>query len=396
MKKLLFLTTELPYPLDNGGKIRTYNMIKGLSSEYQIDVICFSEINNNENSINALKKICSDVYVFDKLYTNSKSKINLMKNIIFAMIKKSPFIINKFADNRYTNIVKKLLTENKYDLVIADHLQVAQFLSDEYLGKAVLSQHNCEYLILKRMAEESSNFIKKKYIEFEAKKLEKYEKMICSKFKKVILLSNEDKEKLVSKEYDGNNSFILPISVSTEFKKTNINKSKKNILFLGTMSWMPNEQGISWFLKNVWGSIKDEGYKLYIVGKNPSDRIKQFESDNVIITGYVDDINEYIDLCDISVVPLFIGGGMRVKILESMAKRIPIISTTIGAEGIEVEDGKDILIANTEEEFIEKINNINNEHLYNEIIKNADRLIGDKYSIEAINKKLINSLVDLK
>ncbi|MBC5628074.1 glycosyltransferase [Clostridium sp. NSJ-6] len=392
MKRMLFLTTELPYPLDNGGKIRTYNMIKGLSGEYNIDVVCFSELEDNTNSIKELKEICNNVYVFKKLYTNSKSKSKLIRNVLSSTIKNIPFIVGKFSDNGYREKVEMLLGENNYNCILVDHLQVAQFVPEKYLLQAVLSQHNCEYLILKRMAQESSNYLKKVYVEYESRKLEKYEKKMCSQFKKVVLLSEEDKKFLIGKEYNGENSFILPISVEMNFKKKNINSEKKNILFLGTMSWLPNEQGVLWFLENVWHHIKNYGYKLYIVGKNPSDSIKKFEDSNVVITGYVDDINEYIELCDFSIVPLFIGGGMRVKILECMAKNMPIISTTIGAEGIEAVDDNNILIADTVDEFINKIKKIQDENIYNKIRQSATKLIEEKYSISAVNNQLINIL----
>lgn len=392
MDKILFLTTELPYPLDSGGKIRTYNMLKGLASNFDIDIVCFSEKIHIEDDLNELKKICNDVKVIKKIYTNSKSKYTLIKNVIMGILYSKPFIINKFDDSIYRAYINDSLRNNIYSKIIVDHLQVAQFIPEKYMKNAILSQHNCEYLIIKRMYEKSNNFIKKLYLKTEYEKLKKYEINTCKKFSKVILLSEEDKEYLVGSEYDGNNTRIVPISVSSEFIKQNKCglAEKINILFMGTMSWLPNQQGILWFLENVWDEIDNGEYNLFIVGKNPPEEIKKYKSKNIIITGYVEDINEYIEKCDFSIVPLFIGGGMRVKILESMVKGLPTISTTIGAEGIEVQDGENILIANTKEEFIMKINNLKNKELYDKLIIKGIELIDEKYSIDAVNKRVIN------
>ena len=396
MDKILFLTTELPYPLDSGGKIRTYNMLEGLSDKFNIDVICFSEKENINYEIEKLKRICRDIQVVRKIYTNKKSKITLIKNLLKSIILNKPFIITKFSDNSYKKIVKVKLESNKYSKIIVDHLQVAQFINEDLMKKAILSEHNCEYLILKRMYEETNNIIKKMYLKCEYEKLKKYEKKVCKHINKVILLSEEDKKALVDSDYNGENVHLIPISVDTEYVKTrkNIKARKNNILFMGTMSWLPNEQGILWFLENVWSKLQEDGYKLYIVGKNPSNEIIKYKSSSVIVTGYVDDINEYIEKCDFCIVPLFIGGGMRVKILESMAKKIPTISTTVGAEGISVKDGINILIANTPDEFIAKIKELDNDELYNSIIENASKIIYEKYSIKSVNKQIIKYLFE--
>lgn len=396
MDKILFLTTELPYPLDSGGKIRTYNMLEGLSEKFDIDIICFSEKENINYEIEKLNDICADIKVVKKIYTNKSSKMSLIKNVLKSIILNKPFIITKFSDKSYKNIVNEKVKSNKYSKIIVDHLQVAQFINDNLMKKAILSEHNCEYLILKRMYEETNNIIKKIYLKYEYKKLKKYEKKVCKQINKVILLSEDDKKALVDSNYNGENVYLIPISVDTEYVKIRKNEKtrKKNILFMGTMSWFPNEQGILWFLENVWGKLQKDGYKLYIVGKNPSNEIIKYRSSSVIVTGYVDDINEYIEKCDFCIVPLFIGGGMRVKILESMAKKIPTVSTAIGAEGINVKDGIDILIANTPNEFIAKIKELDNDELYNNIIENAAKIIDEKYSIKSVNEQIIKCLFE--
>ena len=263
--------------------------------------------------------------------------------------------------------------------------------------KSILSQQNCEYLILKRRLENESSLVKRAYLHYECKKLEKYEKKTCASFDKVIMLSEEDKKNIVTESYGKDNTSIVPIAVSCDYRKQNYNNTFMNLLFMGTMSWYPNEQGAFWFLENVWKYLQTEyedKIKLYIVGKNPSNNIKKYEGKDVEVTGYVDDVNKYIEICDICIVPLFIGGGMRVKILECMAKGIPVISTSIGAEGIKCTNFEDIIIANTKDEFIRAIQELNRNHeLYKRIVCNGKALVERNYSIDVIRNLLIESIV---
>ena len=388
--RILFLTTELPYPLNSGGKIRTYNMIKSIYNYYEIDLVCFSEKECNSD-INELEKMCSSVSVVQKIYTNSSSKTILVKNLILSILKNNPFVIEKFKDNKFKDKVEELLKKNKYEAIIVDHLQIASYVENLEKSKIILSQHNCEYLILKRRYEREKNLLKKLYIWNEYQKTKIYERKLCKNVDRVIMLSKEDKQFLVSKNYSGLNIHILPISVESNFTKSTYNEKVKNILFLGTMSWFPNEHGILWFIENAWKKIKNEfpECKLYVVGSKPSKEIREYSSEDIIVTGYVDDINEYIEMCDVCVVPLFIGGGMRVKILECMSKGIPCISTTVGAEGIECKIKKDILIANSSEEFIKALKFIDKIDNRIEISNNAKKLIDKKYSLKVLTNELI-------
>ncbi|MBK1813887.1 glycosyltransferase [Clostridium sp. YIM B02505] len=392
MKNILFLTTEIPFPLDNGGRIRTYNLLKAMENDFRVDLVCFSEKKDNELSINELKKICFDVKVVHKIFTNSSSKITLMKNMLKGLFSEKPFIVSKFIDNKYRTIVKDMTESVKYDYIIADHLNICGYLDQLDLSKVILSEHNCEYLILERRYLEEKNFLKKLYIKNEYIKTEKYEKNICKKVAKTIMLTEEDKSKLIDESYKGENVEIIPICIEDLYVKKQYSKEIKNILFLGTMSWYPNEQGIRWFLDNVWTDMKKtyEDLNLYIVGKNPSESILKQSSDSVIVTGYVDDVNEYIEKCDLCVVPLFIGGGMRVKILECMSKGIPVISTSIGAEGIKYTDNNEIVIANTCDEFIESVGKLKDYEFYEKIKDNAFKLINDEYSLSSLRYKLKN------
>ncbi len=389
-EKILFLTTEIPYPLDSGGKIRSFNMLKSLYEKYEIDLLCFSEGNHKQEHISELNKLCKSVYVIKKIYKNSKSKSMLLKNVFLSVFKNKPFVVEKFYDKKYKYEIRRLLSEKSYKAIIVDHLQVAGYIDDLSGNNVILSQHNCEFIILKRRFEKEKNVLKRLYLYIEYKKTQKYEKYICRQVDSVIMLSNEDKNFLIDSSYKGANITIIPISIEADYIKETRNERLKNILFLGTMSWFPNEQGILWFLEKAWPKIKQENKELvlYIVGSNPSKEVISYSSEEIIVTGYVENVNEYIEKCDACIVPLFIGGGMRVKILECMVKGIPCISTTVGAEGIEYSNNKNIIIADNEEEFKMAIRQINDVEIRKNMVESAKSLIEKKYSLKVITKKL--------
>lgn len=400
---ILFITNLLPYPMDNGGKIKTYNTLKILSKDNEIDLMCFYEDDKELIGKDYLYNLCNHIECIKKPITTSKN-LNYMINLaIKNLFSKMPLVVYKYMDKEFKNILEKNTSSKNYDLIYIDHLQLGGYLDIlDTTGKVlILDEHNAESTIILRKSKQSKNILKKVYLNYEYKKLKRFEKQIINTVDKVIVLSEEDKSTLkdISEECDKKFTKI-PIPIEIDYIKENgICNNNHNILFLGTLSWFPNAQGIDWFIKKVVPLLdkEDFNYTLYIVGKDPSDELKSISKlrKNIIVTGYVEDVNKYIKKCDFMIVPLFIGSGMRVKILESMGKNIPVISTTIGCEGIEVNDDESILIADNEIEFIEAIKKIKNQQVYKNLRDNAKLVFEDKYSVKAL-EKLYCQLVEKK
>lgn len=172
------------------------------------------------------------------------------------------------------------------------------------------------------------------------------------------------------------------------------------MLFLGTLTWEPNNRGIIWFLKNIMPKLNEKYKKLnlYIVGKTPSNELKNIATkfNNVVITGYVESVDEYYNKSDFMIVPLFTGSGQRVKIIEAFSKGMPVISTTLGAEGLFSTDGIDILIADTKKEFYDKIQALTKSSLRKKISINSRKLYEQYYSIQSVGKKVNNAISDVR
>lgn len=391
--RILFLTNLLPYPLDNGGKIKTYNTLKMMSEGNKIDIFSFYETDKEKENIEYMKKEFNLVNAIYKPLTTSKHLVKMVMIGLRSLVNDKPFVLLKFVDKNMKQLLIESIKKNKYDLVYIDHLQLAVYMDilKEANCPIYLDQHNCESQIIKRKSEVTKSLIKRTIINMEYKKLKKFEDMIISCVDKVIVLSEEDKKCLVKGlKIDREKFIVIPIPIEADYKKKNgvQNQEVMKIMFLGTLSWFPNAQGIEWFVENVVTALEKHNfkYKLYIVGKDPSENLinKCNENSNIEITGYVNDVNEYIEKCDILVSPIFVGSGMRVKILECIGKRMPVISTTIGAEGIEVENNKSILIANTTEEFVKAIYNIRSNDMYINLQIEGELLFNKKYSLNAI------------
>ena len=168
------------------------------------------------------------------------------------------------------------------------------------------------------------------------------------------------------------------------------------MLFIGTMTWTPNNEGMIWFLENVMPMCSNvEKYELYIVGKNPSDKVKELSAkyENVTLLGYVESLEEYYEKCDVLIVPLFIGSGQRVKIIEAFSRAYPVISTTIGLEGLKYIDGETVLVANNEKEFKNQIDKCKNYEVLSRIGKEGNKVFDAEYSTEIIKEKINKILV---
>ena len=403
--KILFLTNLLPFPLDNGGKIKTYTTLNGLyKDKHEIDLICFAEQKAIDvYGVLELKKICSSVKVIYLRLTSSVNKIYMTKIAIKSLLSKYPFGVYKYISNEMKACLMEYLETYSYDLIYYDHLQLSVYDCLLYKHvqstRRILDEHNCESTIVKRKFDSTKKFLSKTFFCLETKKYIKFERMIVKNMDNTFILSNEDYNNLRSIVGESFKHEIIPIGVKDRgIKRANNNKGIINILFLGTLTWEPNNSGIIWFLKNVMPKINaiNNCMRLFIVGKNPSNELKEVSRsfDNVYITGYVESVDEYYDKCDFMIVPLFIGSGQRVKIIEAFSKGMPVLSTTIGAEGLLYVENRDILIADDEKEFVNKMMSLLSEKLRSELSSSGRKIYEKYYSMESIGKKIADSILD--
>ncbi len=335
-------------------------------------------------------------------------KRSAIKNIIDAL--KSIFLRNSFIISRdfvpeMQNLVDKITKEENPAFIHIDHLQMAQYVTQYPKEKKILDEHNVEFLIIERIYQTEKNIFKKIFAYFEYKKLKNYEKKFILESKQVFTVSDIDKKILNDISNNQVKINTIPIGVDTEYFsfKPSSSAQKDTIVFIGILFWPPNIEGIRWFYQKVWAKI-DKEVKWKIVGMNPSKEILDLNKIDNRIKIYPDtkDVRPFMWDEGIFIVPLLSGSGIRVKILNAMACGIPVISTSIGAEGIEglkpvishqspvTSKQFNIWIADEPDEFANAvITLLKNKNLREQISINGCKLIKERFTWDIQGEKLL-------
>ncbi len=312
------------------------------------------------------------------------------------LFSKESYNITRFYSKTFENALIEIFSKEHFDIVHLETLWVSPYVDTirKYSkAKIVLRSQNVEYLIWERLAGNASGFLKKKYFELLAKRLKQYELSVLNTYDGVATITEADSG---SYKNSGCKSPIIHIPFGIDSSKYIADLSKveySSVFHIGAMDWIPNADGIKWVLENVWEKVVDQNpdAKLYLAGRNMPNWMLQLKVKNVVIEGEVEDSHKFINSKSIMIVPLSSGGGMRVKIIEGMALGKTIISTSIGAEGIEYENNKNIIIANTADEFVAAVSRCFNDKAFAESIgNNAKLLIESKYDNQKICKKLVD------
>lgn len=406
--KILFLSNLLPYPLDIGGKVNSYTKLKALhSGGHTVDLLCFDQRQQVPGEdIAHMLLICRSVKTFHLRLATADYKFHMMLKAAGSLFSRYSYGVYKFQSKEMVDYLKKLAKTEQYDCIYFNHLQL--YVYGKYTSvlwpkaKTVMDEHNCETMLMQRMMENCENVLKKEFLKLETYKLRLFERRALSEMFHTIVLSQEDYLALKNVAGKDFRHTIIQTGVPDHGVKTCHQQQGPaiNILFVGSLAWKPNDQGLVWFLTNVVPLLNEVGYPyhLYIVGKSPSETVKRLAEKNtdITITGYVPDIGEYYERCSYMIVPLFIGSGLRVKILEAFSYGMPVVSTTTGAEGIQYTDGEDILIADSPETFVEQMKRMLDLDLRKKISDNCRAVYMQNHSIEAMGNKLNHLLDELK
>lgn len=322
-------------------------------------LVTFTRNAQEEAHAAALRTICAEVYTVPL----KRSRVIDVAAAARSMFSGKPFIIERDGSAAMHTLLGHLVvtaaaTGQPFDLVHADQLNMAQFAESLPLPR-LLDQHNAVWMIFERLAQSSSG-IKRWFWQREAALLKRYEGRVCSEFEAVTVVSDEDRRGLLQVMPQERDLPVIPIAVDCEAEQA-IPRAPgaRAILSLATMMWPPNVDAVSWFARQIYPLVRRAvpDTHFYVCGPRPTAEIRALpELDPTIeVTGYVDDPKPYIANSACLIVPLRSGGGMRVKILEALARGIPVVSTTIGYEGIDLVPGKHLLVADTPSEFADAV-----------------------------------------
>lgn len=381
----------MPYPLKDGGAIAMFNMTKGLADAGADMTLLVPLTSKHDLDLDQLPLAVKNLAEIHSQRINSDiTTMGAFRNLFT----KKPYYLSRYLDNNFKTKLRQLLEDNTFDIILIESLKVSMYLPViRQYSKAmvVLRSHNVEHLIWKRLAVQS-NGLKKYFLDVMVSRLKKYEIKILNDFDAIASITSVDAD-FFEKNGCKTPIIITPSGIDFDQFVADRKQIKPNTLFhLGALDWLPNIEAIEWFLTDVWPVIFREYSHLHfhIAGRNMPSSLRSKEIKGVKLLGEVENAHAFINENEIMIVPLLSGSGMRIKVVEGMALGKCIISTSIGAEGIGCENGKNILIANNRDEFLEQIRLLQSDKdLARKIGQEAIAFVKENYD----NKKIIDHLL---
>jgi len=353
--RILWLKTELLHPVDKGGKIRTYQMLKELRRDHEITYLTLDDGSAEKDARSLATEYCHELICIPH-QQRKKFTPGFYAELGMNLVSNLPYAISKYESRAMRSQIEQLTSTRDYDVVVCDFLAPAVNLPRNLRCPTILFQHNVEAMIWKRHAEVASNPLKRTYLSGQWRQMVAFESVMCRRVDSVIAVSREDTETM-RREYKVTAIDEVPTGVDTEFFRPRHAEKREpyNLVFTGSMDWLPNEDAIQYFTSEIMPLIKQQVTELTltVVGRNPYPALVELSKrdPSIIVTGRVDDVRPYMERASAYIVPLRIGGGTRLKIYEAMAMEKPIISTTVGAEGLPVRNESELLLADSPAEF---------------------------------------------
>lgn len=393
--KILTILFRVPYPLRDGGAIALYNLVKGLSDQgHDLTVLSY---NTTKHFVDPLpEEITSLGKVITVEIDNRIKPLKALMNLFGSQ----SYHVERFVSEEFGKTLQAILEEATFDVIHFDGLFTSMYLdvARKYAPNTpcTLRQHNVEHQIWQRVAEGAKG-VKKAYLTSLAKRLDKYERSVIPRFDAIIPITSIDAQ--MFERLGAKKQYVLPVGVDTSRFESEVIAERNSVFHLGSLDWMPNQEGVRWFVESVWPLVLAEEPEatFHIAGRYIPDWVHAYHGkNNVFVVGEVDSAADFMHSKEIMIVPLKSGSGMRVKIIEGFAARKAIVSTTVGAEGINYEKGKHIEIADAEKQFASKILILlNNEPKIKELGNHAHALVTREYSNEATVKGLVDFYTQL-
>jgi glycosyltransferase involved in cell wall biosynthesis len=386
--QILFLVSRFPYPLKDGGTIATFRLISGLTKlKNQVHILCF----NSKKHFVQKEEIPLNYFEINNIHlievNNQPNFLRALKNFVFSS---KPYMVERFNHKNFNKKLSDLLLNNSFEIVQVEGLYMLQYVNiikKLSNAKVVYRPHNVEHQIWFSLGNTYTSFISKFYIRNLADRIKKYEFSIINTYDVILPISEEDSN-FFTESGNKKNKLIVPAGFHVPQNLPIGPSGFNSIYFLGSLEWLPNLQGISWFINNCWNKIKirHPELNLFIAGRNLSRKfVLKHNLEGIIWEGEIEDQDEFIKSKSLMIVPLFSGSGMRLKIIEAFLHGKPVISTPLGARGTKAVNGKHILMAENNIQFEEQIERlIEDKNLYLELARQAFELASSHFNNEKI------------
>ena len=396
--KILFLSQIVPYPPHGGVLQRGFNILREIAKRNEVHLLAFNhpDVLGTDRLMDESKSVlgayCETVEYVD--LWPKRSEFHRYAGYLWGAVSVIPFSVLAHCSQPFRANINRILGSEQIDLVHYDTLALAQF-SDMGPGlPKVLTHHNIESQLMERRSSREGTIIARTYTGHQARKIRSYELEQCGRFDLNITVSDADAA-LLKSMIPGLRTAVVPNGVDIEYFMSDNRSSATEhaLIYTGGMNMYANRDAVLYFLENIWQRIKAEipGVRFYAVGQDPPPELHKIaEKDKgVVVTGYVDDIRPYVTRASVYVVPLRVGGGTRLKILDAMAMGKAIVSTTIGAEGIRAIDGRSIVLADDPTEFAARVVKIlRSPDLRLSLGREARKLVESEYSWSTVGRSL--------
>lgn len=387
--RILFISQYVPYPPNSGTRIRAYYLLQRLAQRGLVTLLHYTRSEAESAQVESLRPLCERIVGVPL----RRSRVLDALMFVSSLTSRTPFFILRDDSALMRRAVLDLTNESGFDVVHADQLNMAGFAQLVPGAAIVVDNHNVLSDLFSRIAITEPNPLKRLILQIDAAKLRSYERQILTQADVVLAVSEQDKQKFQVLTGGQCDPVVVPIGIDCEVVRPVARQTgAMDILSVATMSYPPNADGVTWFAREVFPLVSQRvpGVTFRIVGDNPDPQVRALEAtSSIIITGYVENLEPLIAQSAVFIVPLRSGSGMRVKILNAFAQGIPVVSTTLGCEGIDAVNNEHLLLADTPAAFAEAvISVILDRSLAERLTRNARQLVESRYSWQIVYDRL--------
>jgi polysaccharide biosynthesis protein PslH len=391
--KVLQICNKAPFPANDGSSIAIYNMANGLMANavnlHLLTINTKKHFKPDSEVPETFKKKCR----YQSVYQNTDTSIT---GAVLNLFSNQSYFVSRFYFPEFEQALIHKLGSESFDIVQLEGLFMGMYIPiiKKYSkAKIVYRAHNVEYLIWERHIANERNLIKKWYLNLQNKRLKRFEYEALSKTDAIISITDADKN-LLLKMAPGKTIVNSSTGVNLhEYQlSTNVNLNTNTLFYFGSMDWLPNQEAVEWFLNNCWETIhvKHPNCKFVIAGRNMPDKFKNLNRTDIVVLENVENKTAFYSTYNIMLVPLLSGSGLRIKIIEGLSYGKAIVSTSVGAEGIPVNAGEHLLIADDADAFTKSVTELlENADRKNELEKNAKKFAEENLDNTAVTAKLV-------
>lgn len=397
--KVLFLSQIVPYPPHGGVLQRGYNLVRELGRGATVHLLAFvhPDVLPTEaacrDSQAALEKFCEAVEYFP-LWPKA-SPVHRIAGLAVGALSTRPFSVLAHRSATFRRRVAELVETKNFDVIHVDTIALAQFLDQRWSIPTVLTHHNIESQLMERRAGAESGLLARLYLRRETQKLMAYEEKMSGTFDVNVFVAQTDEKTLMGR-VPGVRTAIVPNGVDIEYFTPNPGKDMPALIYTGGMNMFANRDAVMFFLSEIWPLIRNQvpEVRFFAVGQDPPKELLELAARDpqVIVTGYVNDVRPLVWDATVYVVPLRVGGGTRLKVLDAMAMGKAMVSTSIGCEGLEVRPDEHLLVADSPAQFADKTVKLLRDSRHRDTLgRTARELVERRYSWRMIGGQLLES-----